>query len=403
MSRFFTLLLIFVISIPYQGLTQKIPNGNWKGIIHYDNVDVPFKFNFNNTSKTSAVVTIYNAKEEIIIDNVIIKNDSVFIPMYVFDAELKAVYKNGMLDGEWHKNYKNTQGPKFTARLDLPRFNETTSAPNNRIENRWDITFTQPNGQSSKAVGLFTQSESKIEGTILTEVGDFRYFEGVAFDDSVKMSSFDGVHAFMMLGNYDTGTWTGEFHYESGYSEKWTASYNEEATLPNPFSLLTVEPEKHKPYYDILTAGGDYNSIDTDLLNDKVVIIQLMGTWCPNSLDQTKYLTEWYQTQNKNDLTLMAITYEPGNKEYAQKRIDNYSQLLDIPYPMYIGGSLSKGQAALAFPNMGKINAFPTLVMIDKQGYIRYIDSYFNGPATGSYYQKFDKDFNEKVSELLQE
>lgn len=402
MSIFFRILLFFIITIPYQGFTQQIPNGNWKGLIHYDNVNVPFIFNFNNSTNTSAIVTIYNAEEEIIIDNVIIKNDSVFVPMYVFDAVIKAVYKDGELEGEWHKNYKDYTGPRFTAKLNLPRFDEIT-LPNAPINHAWDITFQQPNGQSSKAVGLIEQSGSKVTGTIMTKVGDFRYFEGVAFKDSIKMSSFDGVHAFLILGKYNGDTWSGVFHYENGYSENWTATYKEEASLPNPFSLVTVEPETHKPYYDILTAGGEYDAIEPDILDGKVVIIQLMGTWCPNSLDQTKYLTEWYRTQNQEDVSLIAITYEPGNKAYAQNRINTYSELLKISYPLYIGGSMSKGQAALAFPNMGKINAFPTLIMIDKQGYIRYIDSYFNGPATGVYYHEFDNTFNKKVTKLLRE
>lgn len=402
MTKFYS----FIISAIFLSLNlqaQSIKNGNWKGIIHYETVEVPFTFNLTQTSETSVTVIIKNGEEEINIENAIIKNDSIHIPMYVFDAVIKAGYKNGKMIGEWHKNYKNKKGPLFTAEYDQPRF-AIYPQKLKVIQPNWDITFVQPNGQSSKAVGLFKGvGNNSITGTIMTEVGDFRYFEGIIYADSIRLSSFDGVHGFLMLGIYQKKSWSGTFHYEDGYSEKWTAAYNPEAELTNPFSVTTVAPETHKPYYDILTAGGAYDAIDTDLLEGKVVVIQLMGTWCPNSLDQTKYLTEWIKTQNSNDIVVLAAAYEPGDKEYAQNRIDSYSKQLEIPYPIYIGGSLSKGQAALAFPNMGKINAFPTLVMIDKQGYIRFIDSYFNGPATGKFYEEFDKVFNEKIEILLSE
>jgi thiol-disulfide isomerase/thioredoxin len=403
MSKKIRLAVLLLLSLSINLMAQSIENGNWKGTIHYKTVEVPFTFSFENTSDSSAIVIIRNGVEEIRIDNVIIAEDSIFIPMYAFDAVIKARYKDGKMYGVWHKNYKSSIGPKFTADFNMPRF---SIYPKKLafIRPRWDITFMQPNGQTSKAVGLFEQvGNNSFTGTIMTEVGDFRYFEGVLYGDSIRMSSFDGVHSFLMMGNYFNNTWSGVFHYEDGYSEMWAATYNLESELSNPFSLITVEPETHKPYYDILTAGGDYNAIDSELLDGKVVIIQLMGTWCPNSLDQTDYLINWYKSQSKDELALIAVTYEPGDKSYSQQRIDSYSKLLNIPYPMYIGGSLSKGQAALAFPNMGKINAFPTLIMIDKQGYMRFISSYFNGPATGKYYQQFDKDFNEKVNILLSE
>ncbi len=402
MSNIFSIALLILVA-SFNLKAQSIKNGNWKGTIHYDTVEVPFIFNFEQTSDSSAIIIIKNAEERIRIENAVIKNDSIFIPMYVFDAVIKAVYTDGKMTGEWHKHYKNAKGTLFTAEFNQPRFLNALPTSTRVIDNNWEVTFTQPSGLSTKAVGLFSQQENIVTGSLITNLGDFRYFEGVIYGDSIRLSSFDGVHGFLMLGKFEKNAWTGVFYYENGYSEKWEAAYNSEFALANPFSLITVEPNTHKPYYGILTAGGEYNAIDTEAIEGKVVIIQLMGTWCPNSLDQTKYLIKWYNSQNKDNIELIAVTYEPGDKTYAQERIDAYSNLLNIPYPMFIGGSMSKGQAALAFPNMGKINAFPTLVMIDKQGYIRYINSYFNGPATVDYYLDFIKEFDERVDKLMSE
>lgn len=397
------ILLISLFILPFISRANPIKEGQWKGVIHYKTVDVPFTFRLETASVSTASITIINGTEEIVIENATLKNDSIFIPMYVFDAEIKAKYKDGEMYGVWHKNYKNQEGPQFSAIYNQPRFSNLTQ-PKKQITSDWEITFTQPSGQTSEAVGSFVNKEgNKITGTVLTEVGDFRYFEGILVGDSIKVSSFDGVHGFLMLGKYSNNSWQGIFHYDYDYAEDWSASANSKAALTDAFDVFSIEPATYKPYYDILTAGGEYDAIDTDLLDGKVVIIQLMGTWCPNSLDQTKYLSEWYKSQNKDNIELIAVTYEPGDKQYAQKRIDAYTSSLNLTYSMFIGGSLSKGQAALAFPNLNKINAFPTLVMVDKQGYIRYINSYFNGPATGKKYQAFDRAFKARVEELLSE
>ena len=95
-------------------MAQTIKNGAWRGIIHYETVEVPFIFNLKNTSDSTTTVIIRNAEEEIHIKNVVIKGDSINIPMYVFDAEIKAILHEDKMIGVWHKNYKESAGTTFS-------------------------------------------------------------------------------------------------------------------------------------------------------------------------------------------------------------------------------------------------------------------------------------------------
>lgn len=396
----FTFVFSFLVTTSY---SQAVKDGIWRGSIHYDGIEVPFTFEWNNVSTSEAKATIINGEESMQIDGVRINGDSLFVPMGVFDSELRVKHANGKMNGEWHKNYRVSKGPLFTATYAQKRFPLFPISKPVEIEKQWRITLQQPSGVASAALGMFEQNGNHVTGTILTEVGDYRYFEGLINKDSLVMSSFDGVHAFLFAGSIQKGKWKGKLYYEPGYAENWGAEYTYDFELADPFELITAEPGTNQPYYDILTAGGTYGAIKPDLLEGKVVIIQLMGTWCPNSFDQTQYLTQWYQAVDKHNVALMAVVYEPGDKLYAQKRIEKYRKEMHIGYPMYVGGRLNKGQAALAFPGIDRINAFPTLIMIDKKGFIRYICSYFNGPATGKYYTQFDNEFNEKLKELIYE
>ena len=399
-----TLFLVgFFFLNPHLSKSQTLQTGSWQGNIHYDAVEVPFRFDLAKDEKGKISATIINGDERIIINNIINRGDSLIIPLGVFDSELRIKISGNVMTGEWHKNYRKTKGPLFTARYNSNRFTSFPVSPAVAVGDRLKMTLMQPNGVSTNALGLFSQDNNYITGTILTEVGDYRYFEGLVNGDSLVVSSFDGVHAFLLTGSYNDGKWKGVLYYEPGYSEHWEGWQDNAFNLIDPFEVMTVEPGSVKPYYDILTAGGTYNAIDADSLQGKVVIIQLMGTWCPNSLDQTHFLTTWAKENQDKKIAIIAVDYEPGDKLYAEKRIDSYKKMLKVPYSMFIGGSMSKGQAALAFPNMERINAFPTLVIIDKKGFIRYMSSYFNGPATGVFYNEFVKKKKKKIDALLAE
>ncbi|MEO1256187.1 MAG: TlpA disulfide reductase family protein, partial [Bacteroidota bacterium] len=236
------------------------------------------------------------------------------------------------------------------------------------------------------------------------EVSDYRYFEGILEVDSISLSSFDGAHSFALTGKKSEEGWSGKMVYDNGYEEPWEATYDENVSLIDPFEMVTVEPGKYKPYYDLLGAGEGKNAIKADKYNGKVLVIQLFGTWCPNSHDQTKYLTEWYHENNDRGVEILAASFEANySQAYGLNRLEKYREVNEIPYDLVLGGRLSKTGAAMPFPFMNKIAAFPTLVILDKQGYVRYVHSYFNGPATGAYYQAFDQQFNEKIDLLINE
>ena len=101
---------------------------------------------------------------------------------------------------------------------------------------------------------------------------------------------------------------------------------------------------------------------------------------------------------------ILASSYEANySQEYGLSRIEEYVADIEIPYEVVLGGRLSKRAAAMPFPFMDRIEAFPTLIIVDKQGYARYVHSYFTGPATGPYYDAFDLRFNEIINELVSE
>jgi hypothetical protein len=76
---------------------------------------------------------------------------------------------------------------------------------------------------------------------------------------------------------------------------------------------------------------------------------------------------------------------------------------LKISYPLVIAGTSDKEGASKTLPMLNQIIAFPTLIIIGKDGKVRHIHTGFSGPGTGIYYKQFQQRFNELINELLAE
>ena len=383
--------------ITLSGIAQNMPlPGNWQGIIEYTQEDVPFEFLLENIEDIIRV-TIINGEERIFIDSVSISGDSIVIPLRPFDAEIKAKFDSHSMQGYWKKGYKKDFIP-FHAIYGKPRFEGGTRKY--KLSYKWNLKFERPSKVTYTNLGLFEFNNGKAQGSILSEVGDYRYFEGVIRNDSLLMSSFDGVHGFEIKALLSENQLSGVFHFDNEYTEQITGAVDETVELISPLKKMDTH---QRPFFNILTAGNPNDRIDESIYFDKILVLQLFGTWCPNSKDQTEFLTEWYKSKPDN-VEVLAVTYEPNfSTEYGLKRIESYKKDMKIPYDIKLGGELSKGQAALALPYQDKINAFPTLVIIDKYGFTRYQFDYFNGPATGQYFEKFKEGFEEAINTLVSE
>ncbi len=399
--QFIFTVLFYILSISL--LAQTMKPGQWAGNIHYDDIDIALQFEVGYPSGEVPEVTIINGAERRKISNAKVVGDSIFIPLDPFDVEIRARFTAMSLDGVYNKYYRDLTIP-MSAQFGRSRMQKKSIRPPVPIEERWEITFSPGSSDESKGIGLFKQRGDIVSGTIMTQVSDYRYFEGILDGDSIKISCFDGAHAFAFVGKKSGEQWEGEMIYDNGYSEPWEAIYSIEAELEDPFMMVEVEPRKHKPYYDLLGAGQGKDAIDPTKFEGKVLIIQLFGTWCPNSHDQTKYLTQWYEKNKHKEIAILASSFEANySKDYGLKRLEVYREVNKIPYELVLGGRLSKTGAAMPFPFMNRIEAFPTLIILDKQGFVRHVHSYFNGPATGTYYQAFDQRFNQIIDSLLNE
>ena len=380
---------------------SNIQEGNWLGKLIIDSANfIPFNFYVSENK-----VIISNDEERIIThyrkeDTNLYKMDlPVFNSMFVFSLE------NENLIGYWHNyakgiDYKMNFIAKFQGE-DRSRF-EFDNVSFSQIEGEWEVTFGLTDSSKYKALGVFNQENNLLSGTFITETGDYRFLEGAVKKDSLFLSCFDGSHAFLFKANYSDNKLEGDFYSGNHYKEHWEAEKNPNFQLKNPDSITTINDDKIAFAFPNL--DSTIVKYPSESYNNKVVIIQIIGSWCPNCMDETAFLTELYNQYHKEGLEVISLAYEKPNS--FKDKCKNLSRLIEhteAKYEFLIAGESSKKDVERTLPFINNVKSFPTCIILDKKGDVIKVHSGFYGPGTGKYYEEYIKEVNEIVKTLLAE
>ena len=379
-----------------------IGQGQWIGQLDIKkNKKIPFNFEVIQDS-----VFIINSEERIGA-KITHYGDSILIKMPVFDSEFHFTKTTNGLAGYWYNNAKKNYKLPFTARLNKAgiknRFGISQNNNYKIYDGEWETTFSQGSDEEYKAIAAFDQDQQYVAGTFITQTGDYRFLQGNISGDSILLSCFDGSHAFLFEGRLVDGIINGQFYSGSHWSEPWVCSKNELFTLANPYSLTNQVKEK-KLEFTFPGIDGKNVSYPSKCYDDKVVIIQILGSWCPNCVDETRFFTALHNQYQHRGLEIIGLAFEvPEELSDKTARVKDLKSHFNSRYEFLIAGNASKKEAQKALPVLSEVSSFPTTIFIGKKGEIRKIHTGFYGPGTGDYYAKYVSEVNVLVESLLSE
>ena len=220
----------------------------------------------------------------------------------------------------------------FSAVPGAKRFDQNATATGN-ISGRWQVTFSQSK-KDGLSVAEFRQQGNKLTGTFLNPTGDYRYLEGVVSSDSILLSGFDGGHAFLITGKIDGDNITdGKFYSGATYMENWTAVKDANATISQDSVAMYVKPGEESLHFSFKDLNGKKVSITDDKFKNKVVVIQLMGSWCPNCMDETAFLSDYYNENKQRGVEIIALAYEYSTDwNRSLKSLQKFKDRYDVQY-----------------------------------------------------------------------
>ncbi len=381
-----------VDNVPYSGV--------WRGVIALnDSVNLPFNFELETAEDSSMTLFIFNGDEEIETSVSRLGKDSIKIEMPVFANYIVAKLGNDKLEGMYINPDADDYELNFWATYgDSARF-EITEPKCCDINEKWAVKFNPETNNESPAIAYLEQFGKMVKGTFTTETGDYRYLQGVLSGDHLQLSAFDGAHLFLFDAKVMGQTIEGLFYSGRSGIKTWKAYRDDDFELRNADSLTYLKEGYSKVDFSFNDLEGKPVSLSDPRYDGKPVIVQIMGSWCPNCMDETRYLSQVYDQYHHEGLEIIGLTFERAkNKEMALIRANKMVNDLSIEYPVLLAGATKDDNAAELLPMLNHIMSFPTAIYLNADHTVRKIHTGFSGPGTPLY-----EDFTAKDQTVIEE
>ena len=379
--------------------SEKLELGDYVGRLEVEN-NKYLPFNFSVTNDSTLVV---QNSSEIVDFSIVYSNDSIFIKSKVFEGFIKGVLVENKINGFFTIESLDRSVP-FSSYKNNNRFNIDFDENKKLTLNRWKFTFNPNKDNASFYVGIFNSiGENEISATFRTNTGDYGYMHGGYKENKIVLSTFNGSRAYLFEAEMNKDSIEGVMYAGNHSKTIVKGVLDNDFELSNEYSLTSLKVKNQKFDFSFENTLCKLISIDDEFYDGKSMVVQLMGSWCSNCLDESKFYVDYMNKNELKDIEFVALAFEYAKtKDNALNSIRKLKKQLGINYPILLAqyGSSDKRRALEKFPMLNKIISYPTTIFLDKNKDVIKIHTGFNGPATGEKYTEFINEFNSTIKFL---
>lgn len=399
---------VVVSSGPVVAGEPSLQEGPWQAQLVCRGGELPFGLELAREG-TEWKAWLINGPQRIEVPRVDLAGDNLFLRIDHYDSFIWAsVDADGDgLFGEWVKRPGTDTLVEMMFQATAGRAQRSTVAFDaraaERLNGRWKVQFSE---SDAPAVGLFKlQKDGTVVGTFMTTGGDYGYLAGTFEGSRLRLSCFDGSHAFLFDARMsDEGTLSGDFWSGTKWHETWTARRDREAKLPDGFGMTKATARAKFDELFFPNLDGQRRSLAEIASGAKVVIIEVFGTWCPNCHDAARYLAELDRRYRDRGVCIVGLAFElTGEFEKDARQVRRFAERHAIESPLFIGGQRGRDKITEVLPVIDQLRAYPTTIVLDAEGNVQAVHTGFSGPATGEEYQHLRSEFERLIERMLGE
>ena len=147
-------------------------------------------------------------------------------------------------------------------------------------------------------------------------------------------------------------------------------------------------------------SGKTVSNTDPQFRN-KVVIVAIGGSWCPNCHDEAPFLASLYKRFQSKGLEIVNIDFEQGDPATDLPRLRAFIEHYGITYPVLVGGTTD--QLAEKIPQGVNLNCWPTSFFLGRDGRVVETHAGFAGPGNTVGHAALERDITSLIEKLLAE
>ncbi|HZS12543.1 MAG TPA: TlpA disulfide reductase family protein [Nitrospirales bacterium] len=378
--------------------------GRWDAtVVTATGFEVPFRFEIAG-SGAEAKASFFDGDKRITSTATRVSDTGVAFTFDQYGAILDLTVKDDELDGKYNRGSRPSY--TFHAKRYVPPARPTGDVP--PIDGLWKISLPDESLKDSKGEKAWRlivhQSGPQVTAAILRVDGDTGTLTGVYKDGKFVLSHFSGARPSVFEV---TPAKDGSLDILQNTKTKLTAVRLDDPRakeLPDP-----TDPSKHTKVKDT-TARFTFNFpdlngkpvADTDpRFQNKVVLVSITGSWCPNCRDEAPFLASLYKKYRKQGFEIVALAFEEQDVLQNPTRLRNFIKEFGIEYPVLLAGEPE--QLKEKVPQGDNLNAFPTAFLLGRDGKVRSVHAGFPSPASGKFYTQAQQELTSQIERLLSE
>jgi len=338
------------------------------------------------TEKINEGFIVKNGVEKIFVKSH--SKDNYSVP--VFGGSWTGFWTGDRWTGEWIDSLRTED---YRVKLELHPIENLIPIKGELINSFWDTSI----GKLKLA-----QKADSAWATFMTPAGDYRYLAGKidTVTHQFKIQNFDGVHLFYFEGTIK-GDSISDGMFKSGvhYSTMWGGVRSENETVN--WSSKQEWGRGEAIEFRGVNSDGEvvvWSQSKLKKSGRKLLVVDVMGTWCPNCMDEARLLKEL--SLDYPEMVVVSMSFERVKGNGALRRIAEYKESIGVSWEILYGGSARKSEADSCLSFIGGVKSFPTTAFIPHEG-DPVIHSGFSGPATGKAYEEEVAFFRETIETFL--
>jgi thiol-disulfide isomerase/thioredoxin len=381
------------------------PHDTWEGILQLSERQLlPFRMTLelDPVAPTGHFIV---GNEKIPIPEINRGEDSLVLGFSEYGAEMRATWDGRQLKGVYlrHRSGKTKSFP-FTATPGASAASDKGSVNTQLPLGEYPVHF-QGADESKVTVARFWKDESALYGTFIAPDGDYGLLEGKPDGTGIRLYRFTGWQAILIELKPDGTEWSGTF-YAAGNEKPMPFKLGSRVKGGAEAAPLTQtsmkNPESSFEFACTATSGETVRNTD-ERFKGKALVVDIMGTWCHNCLDEAPVLQQLQEQFGPDGIEVVGLSFEiTDDAELARKNLDLYRTRFGLTYTLLFCGSVDDANVEKRLKNqLHNFFAYPTTLFTDKAGRVRTVHSGFRGPGTGELFSSQVQMFKELAMQVV--
>ncbi len=380
---------------------------HWSGTVTLaEGRKLPFRLSLNlRTEPPSGYFLVSDERTEI--PEIRRSGDSLSIIIAEYSAAMLGRWDGKTWTGQFLRYRKDTSGLNFSAEpesfLAEPPRGEASPA-GVRLVGSFQVHYQNPDGIDSSTAAKFWARGDSVFGTFIAPSGDHGLMAGIQTGSRAWLGRYIGWQANLIELEYVDGRWKGKYYARQNPPDLFIlvprTTKNPE---PSETRKTTMKDPRARFSFEGITVDGDTVRSTDPRFRGKALIVDIMGTWCHNCLDEAPVLRQLYSEFKEEGLEIVGLSFEITNDPALGRRnLAIYRERHGISFPLLYAGSLdAENVSAKLRSQLDGFFAYPTSLFIDRRGRVRDIHWGFRGPGTGDDYQREIERFYHLTREIL--